>query len=213
MPLLLLLRHAENDYVKTGRLAGRLPGVHLNERGQKQAHELAEGLSNLPIKAIYSSPLERALETAAPLAEKLGLQVNIRESLIETDVGEWSGQELKSLRKHPAWKSVQQTPSRFRFPAGESFQECQTRLVTGIESLCASHNDNEIIACVTHADPIKLLIAYYLGMPLDNFQRLACDTASVTILALSGKGMILLKSNQRTPFNFSPPPLKTRAKK
>jgi probable phosphomutase (TIGR03848 family) len=202
MPLFLLIRHAENEYVKTGKLAGRLPGVHLNERGQKQALELAIALANVPIKAIYSSPMERARETAAPLAEKLGLEIQISENLTETGCGDWAGQELKSLRKLPSWKIVQDAPSRFRFPNGESFLDCQTRLVNAIETLVKAHSEEEIVACVSHADPIKLLAAYYLGMPLDHFQRLACDVASVTALILTNKGALLIKLNQRPPFNF-----------
>ena len=212
MPLLLLIRHGENEYVKTGKLAGRLPDVHLNERGQKQAIELAEALANAPIKAIYSSPMERARETAAPLAEKLGLELQIRPGLVETGIGEWAGQELKTLSKLPEWKTVQNSPSRFRFPEGESFVECQTRLVTEIEAIARAHADNEVIACVSHADPIKLIGAYYLGMPLDHFQRLACDTASVTMLMLSPKGVMLVKLNQRPPFNFPAPEKKKKTK-
>ncbi len=203
MPLLLLIRHGENEYVKTGKLAGRLPEVHLNERGQKQAVELAEALGNVPIKAIYSSPMERARETAAPLAEKLGLELQIHAGLLETQIGDWAGQELKALRKLPEWKIVQGAPSRFRFPNGESFAECQLRIVGALEALSQAHKAEEIIAVVSHADPIKLATAYYLGMPLDHFQRLGCDTASLTVLMLGEKGVQLTKLNQRAPFNLS----------
>lgn len=213
MPLLLLIRHGENDFVKTGKLAGRLPEVHLNERGRQQAEELAEALTNIPIKAIYSSPLERAQETAAPLAAKLGLDVQIRPGLIETGIGEWAGQELKALRKLPEWKVVQDAPSRFRFPEGESFAECQTRLVSEIESIVKAHERQDIIACVSHSDPIKLITAYYLGMPLDHFQRLGCDTASVTVLLLGEKGVLLSKLNQRPPFSFPAPEKPKKGKK
>lgn len=212
MPLLLLIRHGENEYVKTGKMAGRLPEVHLNEHGQKQATELAEALGNLPIKAIYSSPMERARETASPLAKKLGLEPQIRNGLIETDLGEWAGQELKTVRKLPSWKTVQENPSRFRFPNGESFVECQTRIVSEIEAIVKIHRDEEIIACVSHADPIKLLACYYLGMPLDHFQRLGCDTASITVLMLSQKGVQLTKLNQRLPFNFPIPEKRKKPK-
>jgi probable phosphoglycerate mutase len=212
MPLLLLIRHGENEFVKTGKLAGHLPEVHLNERGQKQAAELAEALGKLPIKAVYSSPLERARETAAPLAAALGLEPVIRAGLIETGIGDWAGQELKALSKLPEWKIVQGAPSRFRFPNGESFGECQARLVTEIETIAHAHKPDEIIVCVSHADPIKLVTAYYLGMPLDHFQRLACDTASLTALMLGEKGVMLAKLNQRPPFNF-PMPEKKNSKK
>ena len=212
MSSLLLIRHGENDYVKTGKLAGRLPEVHLNERGQQQAVELADALGSLPIKALYSSPLERARETAAPLAEKLGLTMEIRPGLLETGIGDWAGQELKALSKLPEWKTVQGAPSRFRFPNGESFAECQTRVVSEIESIVKLHKADEIIACVSHADPIKLVTAYYLGMPLDHFQRLGCDTASVTVLMLGEKGVLLARLNQRPPFSF-PMPEKKGSKK
>lgn len=213
MPLLLLIRHGENEFVKTGKLAGRLPEVHLNERGQKQAAELAEALKQLPLKAVYSSPLERARETAAPLAAALGLEVIIRPGLIETMIGDWAGQELKTLSKLPEWKHVQHNPSRFRFPNGESFGECQARLVSELEAIVKAHKAEEIIACVSHADPIKLVTAYYLGMPLDHFQRLGCDTASLTALMLGEKGVMLIKMNQRPPFNFQMPEKKAKTKK
>ncbi len=210
MPLLLLIRHGENDYVKTGRMAGRLPGVHLNERGQQQVHELAEALAKAPIQAIYSSPIERAMETAEPLAAKLGLQVNVRPGLLETNIGEWSGMELKAVRKLPEWKTVQSAPSRFRFPGGESFAEIQSRLVNEIESIAKGYKGGELVACISHADPIKLIVAYYMGMPLDHFQRLGCDTASVTMLMLSETGAVLLKLNQRPPFQFPAPQKKKK---
>lgn len=210
MPLILLIRHGENDYVKTGRMAGRLPGVHLNERGQQQTQELAEALAKAPLKAIYSSPIERAMETAGPLAQKLGLEINVRPGLLETNIGEWAGMELKTVRKFPEWKTVQSAPSRFRFPGGESFIEMQSRLVNEIESIVKGHKADELIACVSHADPIKLIVAYYMGMPLDHFQRLGCDTASVTMLMLGSTGAALLKLNQRPPFQFPGPDKKKK---
>ncbi len=211
MPLILLIRHGENEYVKTGKLAGHIPGVHLNERGQKQAAELAEALANAPIKAIYCSPLERAQETAAPLAARLGLEIQTRAGLLETNIGDWAGLELKVLGKLPEWKTVQGAPSRFRFPNGESFAECQIRVANEIEAIAKLHKADEVIALVSHADPIRLVTAYYLGMSLDHFQRLACDTASVTMLALADTGAFLHKLNQRPPFNF-PTPEKKKAK-
>jgi probable phosphoglycerate mutase len=213
MTLLLLIRHGENEYVKTGRMAGRLPGVHLNERGQAQARELAEALAGAPIRALYSSPMERALETAAPLAEKLGLEINVRPGLLESNIGDWAGMELKDARKLPEWKTVQSAPSRFRFPGGESFVEMQARLVNEIEGIARAHENDELVACVSHADPIKLIVAYYMGMPLDHFQRLACDTASVTVLMLGGTGAALLKLNERPPFQLPIPEKKSKKKK
>jgi probable phosphoglycerate mutase len=205
MPLLLLIRHGENDFVKTGKMAGHTPGVHLNERGVKQAAELGETLKEVPLAGIYSSPLERAIETAEPIAQGRELQIQIRPGLIESDIGEWQGSEVKHVRKLPEWQMVQHQPSRFRFPGGESFLEMQNRLVDEIETIANAHQPEDIVAVVFHADPIKLVIAYYLGMPLDNFQRISIDTASVTMLYVSPTGVSLVKQNLRPPFKLPAP--------
>jgi probable phosphoglycerate mutase len=212
MPLLLLIRHGENDFVKTGKMAGHTPGVHLNERGRQQAAELGETLKEVPLAAIYSSPLERALETAEPLRQGRALEIQVRRELIESDIGDWQGMELKQARKFPEWKLVQEQPSRFRFPGGESFQEMQTRLITEVEKIVKDHQPEDIVALVFHSDPIKLVVAYYLGMPLDNFQRIMIDTASVTLLYVSPHGVSLLKQNLRPPFKL-PAPEKRPGKK
>ena len=171
MTTLLLVRHGENDYLKQGRMPGRLSGIHLNKRGREQAAILAETLKMLPIQAIYSSPLERAIETAEPLAGSLGLAIQLRSGLMDTDVGEWQGMQLKKLRKNPLWKLVQEQPSQVRFPSGESFMELQERLVREIEAIRAIHKQKDVVAVVFHADPIKLVIAHYIGLSLDNFQK------------------------------------------
>ena len=204
MPLLLLIRHGENEFVKTGKLAGRLPNVHLNERGRQQAVELAEALSDVPLKAIYASPLERARETAEALAGERKLEIQLRPDLMDTNIGKWQGRTLKQVRRLKKWKIVQQAPSRFTFPEGESFLQNQTRIVSCLDEIAASHKPKDIVAVVFHADPIKLAVAHYLGMPLDHFQRLGCDTASVTILFVSETGAHLVKLNQRPPFDFLP---------
>ena len=204
MPLLLLIRHGENDYTKTHRLAGRLPGVHLNEHGQKQAEALAEALTQVPIKAIYSSPLERAMETATPIAESVGLTIQKEKRLLEMNVGDWQGKSLKRLYLHKHWKVVQRAPSRAKFPNGETFYECQNRIVKTIDTILSKHKPKDVIACVFHADPIKLAVAHYIGLPLDQFQRLGCDTGSVTALTIGEMGAMLLKLNQRPPFDFLP---------
>jgi len=204
MPLLLLIRHGENEYVKTGKLAGRLPGVHLNEHGRQQAAELAEALKQIPIKAIYSSPLERVIETTEPIAEGRKLEIQLRPDLMDNDIGKWQGRSLKQLSRTKKWKIVQQAPSRFKFPEGESFLETQARIASTLDEIAASHKPKDIVAVVFHADPIKLAVAHYLGMPLDHFQRLACDTGSITVLFLSETGAHLIKLNQRPPFELLP---------
>lgn len=202
MPLILLIRHGENEYVKKGRLAGRLAGVHLNEHGQEQAARLAEKLGDAPLKAVYSSPLERAVETASPLAAALGLEVSIRPGLLETDFGDWTDKTLKSLRRRKLWKIVQGAPSRMRFPEGESFAECQVRIVNELETLADLHRENDLLACVFHSDPIKLAVAYYLGISLDHFQRLNISPASLTGLVLGEGHSRLLFINYDLALNF-----------
>ena len=202
MPILLLIRHGENDYLKTGRMAGRLPGIHLNQPGQEQAAALAESLKAWPIKAIHASPLERAVETAEPLARALGLAIQLHPSLMDTDVGDWQGMPLKKLRKLPLWKQVQEQPSQVRFPGGESFLELQERLVREIETLCAAYKRKDMLAVVFHADPIKLVLAHFMDMPLDAFQRLMVAPGSVSILVLGKSGGTLAGLNLRPPFGM-----------
>lgn len=205
MPLLLLIRHGENDFVKTGKMAGRLPGVHLNERGQKQAQALGEALKDVPIKAVYSSPLERAMETATPIASALKLQIILESAVMDADIGKWQGKSWKVLRLTKVWKIVQNSPSRFRFPDGESFPEMQTRIASTLERIIKKHNKpQDIIVVVFHADPIKLAVSYFLGLPLDHFQRLSCDTGSLTAIHVSESGTNLIKLNQRPPLDFLP---------
>ena len=204
MPLLLLIRHGENDFTKKHKLAGHLPDVHLNERGQKQAQDLADALKDVPIKAIYSSPLERAQETAMPIATARRLEVQTEAGLIETNVGKWQGKSLAALRLQKHWKVVQQAPSRAQFPEGETFYECQSRIVSTLDAIIRKHKPQDIIACVFHADPIKLAISHFLGMPLDHFQRLSCDTGSLTALHVGDASANLIKLNQRPPFDFLP---------
>lgn len=204
MPLLLLIRHGENDYTKTHKLAGRLSGVHLNEHGRKQAQALAEALAQVPIKAVYSSPLERAMETATTIAKSVRLTVQKEKGLLETNVGDWQGKSLKRLYLHKHWRVVQRAPSRAQFPNGETFHECQYRIVSTLDAILSRHKPNDIVACVFHADPIKLAVAHYIGLPLDQFQRLGCDTGSVTALAVGEMSATLLKLNQRPPFDFLP---------
>jgi probable phosphoglycerate mutase len=186
-------------------MAGRLPGVHLNKKGREQAQALAEKLAGAPIKAIYSSPLERAVETAEPLAKTLGLDLTLRPGLMETDIGEWQGLKAKGLSRLKIWKIVQNRPSLLRFPGGESFLETQQRICQELFSLAAQHDPKDIFACVSHADPIKLAVAYFIGLPLDMFQRLAVSPASVTALMLGEGSSALLALNYDFSFNLSKP--------
>ncbi len=195
MPTILLIRHGENEYTRSGKLAGRLPGVHLNEHGRAQAEALAAALLEAPLKAIYSSPLERAVETAVPIAKAHGLKVQKRSGLIETRLGSWEGQSVKRLSRSKQWKQLQQHPARFQFPGGEWMAEQQARLVAEIEAICAAHRPKELVAVVGHADPFKLIVAHYMGIPLDLFQRLLIDTGSISTLMLGDGEARLLNLN------------------
>jgi probable phosphoglycerate mutase len=202
MPLLLLIRHGENDYTKKRKLAGYTPGVHLNEHGQEQARQLADSLKGVPIKAIYTSPLERAMETATPIAQARNLQIQIDPRLMETNVGKWQGRSLKSLMLNKHWKVVQRAPSRAQFPEGETFYECQARVTAALDEICRKYKQQDIVVCVFHADPIKLAVSHFIGLPLDHFQRLSCDTGSLTVLYVGEMGAALIKLNQHPPFEF-----------
>ncbi|GIV76353.1 MSMEG_4193 family putative phosphomutase [Litorilinea aerophila] len=191
---ILLIRHGENDWVGSNRLAGRTPGVHLNERGRQQVQQLIELLSRQPVSAIYSSPLERCLETAQPVAEALGLPVITEEAVQEVDYGDWQGGELKALSQTPEWSLVQHHPSSFRFPGGESLREVQFRAVTAIERMRERH-PNQLVAVFSHGDVIRTSLAHYMGTPLDLFQRIGIGTASISGLAFHGARPMVLFVN------------------
>lgn len=214
MATILLIRHGVNDFVGK-RLAGRLPNVHLNDTGKKQAELIANALKEAPIKAIYSSPLERTMETAAPLAVALNLEVIPQPGLLEVDFGEWQGKRFGQMHRSKLWKTVQENPVEMRFPGGESFPEAQARIANTIQTINAAHDEKDVVACFSHSDSIKLAIAYFLDMPLNAFQRIGVDTASVTGLFLSKEGKpFMLFVNQRLSFEWpKEEPKKVRRKK
>ena len=198
MATIVLVRHATT--ATTGkRLGGWTPGVHLDERGQRQAADVAERLGALDVAAVYASPLERTQETAKAIAKAAGLRVRTRKGLGEVDYGTWTNQPLGNLRRRKLWQVVQRTPSRMAFPEGESIRGAQQRAVDQLEQLAADHGDDTIV-CVSHADVIKAVVAHFVGMPLDTFQRLVVSPASVTILALpEGGAPALLRFNDTGP--------------
>jgi probable phosphoglycerate mutase len=196
---LLLIRHATNDWVGK-KLAGWTPGVHLNDEGQAQAAALARRLADVPLAAIYSSPLERTMETAQPLAEAQGLTVEVREELGETGYGEWTGRSLKELKDEDLWPVVQVYPSGARFPGGEAMRETQTRIVAALDAIREAH-PKQTVAVVSHSDPIKMAVANYAGLPLDLFQRLAVSPASVTAITFTrfGPRLVCLNYTESLP--------------
>ncbi len=194
MTTVLLIRHASNDYLKDKRMAGRKSGVHLNEQGQREAHALAQRLATAPLRAIYSSPLERAQETAHILAQPHQLTVQIHDGLIEVDVGDWTDQTIADLEKTAMWQQMLARPFDFRFPNGEGNADVHARIVATIDALVAAHREH-IIALVSHADPIKIALAHYLGMNLHYFNRLAIEPASVSILKFNETQTVLYRLN------------------
>jgi probable phosphoglycerate mutase len=196
MTLIYLIRHAENEQLKKGRLVGWKPGVHLNEHGRAQAKALGDLLQKAKFKAIYASPLERTTETAQLIARAQSLDVVSREGLGEIHFGTWQGYTFKTLRRRKLWPVIQRTPSLARFPNGESIPEAQARIVAELDELRTKHHQRKAaFACVSHADMIKLAVAHYIGLPLDMYQRLVIEPASVTILAIRDSQIKLLKFN------------------
>lgn len=184
MTTILLIRHAVNDYVKTGKLAGWTPEVHLNDEGKAQAEALGKRLADAPIKHIYASPLERTMETAEAIRQHhphLKIEHNLE--IAEVRYGDWEGMAISALRGRKMWEIVQEYPSRASFPNGETMRGVHVRAVNGIESIVARH-PGEMIVVVSHADIIKMVMAHYLGMHLDNFQRIVISPASISTLML-----------------------------
>lgn len=185
MTQILLIRHAVNDFVKTGKLAGWTPGVHLNDEGKAQAEALGKRLADVPIKHLYASPLERTMETAEAIAQHHpGLQIQHKEGIGEVRYGDWEGKAIADLTKRKMWSVVQEYPSRAGFPNGETMRAVQNRIVDAMEELVQEH-PREIVAIVFHADLIKMTLAHYLGMHLDNFQRIAISPASISTLIIT----------------------------
>lgn len=182
MTKILLIRHATNDTVGI-RLSGRRAGVHLNEAGRLQAQKLAARLEGMKIHAVYSSPLERAVETAEPIAKILNLETVIDEDFLEINFGDWTFKTFEELDKLPQFQQFNSFRSFTRVPGGESMAEAQLRMINGIEKLCEKH-PNETVALVSHADMIKSVVAYYTGTHLDLFHRVEISPASVSIIEI-----------------------------
>lgn len=194
--IVLLIRHGQTP--TTGQiLPGRTPGLRLSERGQEQARDVASRLEGLALDAVYSSPMERAQETAAPTAAGQGLQLLADANLIECDFGQWTGEKLTELNKLPEWKQVQSSPSTFRFPEGESFTEMQDRMVSAVKDIVQRH-PGQVVAAFSHADTIKAAVAYFVGTPLDSFQKIHIDTASISAVEFTTEGTRMLVTNSRT---------------
>jgi probable phosphoglycerate mutase len=183
---LYLIRHAVT--AETGvTLSGRQSGIALSTAGVAMAERAAAMLADLPVRAVYTSPILRCRQTARSFGAEWALDPIVDRGLIEADYGTWSGRSLKSLYRLKAWQRLMESASRFRFPQGETLGEVQRRSVAAVEALAQRHGDNDV-ALVSHADVIRVILAHYLGMPLDLVHRLSVAPASVSIVELYRSG-------------------------
>jgi len=185
MSTLFLVRHGLT--AQTGKtLYGRADGIPLDERGLAQADDLVARFAPVRLTAIYSSPLERCVQSVAPLARAQRLEVVRRPGLIEMDAGSWTGKPISRLRRTQRWKEVQTSPSTFRFPGGgESFAEARVRVVAEVEAIAKRHRRGRVLVA-THGDIVRILLSHFEGAPLDAFQRTVVETASVSVLTIDG---------------------------
>ncbi len=191
----VLVRHGATATTGTV-LPGRAPGLHLSDLGRTQADAVAERLTALRPRpaALYASPLERTRETAAPIARALGLRPVVARGLLECDFGTWTGERLAVLAKRPQWRTVQNSPSTFHFPEGESFSQMQLRIWRTIEQVAERHRQKTVVL-VSHADPIKAAVTYAQGVALDLFQRTVISPCSVSVIALTDGAPVVLCVN------------------
>ncbi|MBI1802111.1 MAG: histidine phosphatase family protein [Chloroflexi bacterium] len=198
MTTFFLVRHATNDWVKKGRLPGWTEGIHLNEEGRKQAEALAERLRPVKFNAVYSSHLERAQETAERIVVGRKLSIVVRPCLADLKTGDWTGRSVKQVARTKLWKQIQLMPTHTRMPGGESFSEMQGRLISELEAIHAAHPKGTV-AIVSHADAIKVVIAHYLKLHLDQFQRIVISPASLSIVQVEGGMARLIRLNDTGP--------------
>lgn len=220
MPTVILVRHGRSSANTSGVLAGRTPGVKLDEIGLQQAAAVAERLAQLPLAAIVTSPLERCKQTAAAIAKShQELRPATDRRLTECGYGDWTGRQLSTLMKDPLWPVVQQHPSAVTFPNGESMRAMQQRAVDAVRqhdaAICESHGAGALWVAVSHGDVIKAIVADALGQHLDTFQRIVVDTASTTIISYTPTRPFLVRLNDSGSelASLVPPPPKGRRRK
>ncbi len=216
MTTLVLVRHGLT--AMTGPLlAGWTPGLHLDERGQKQAAAVAERLRPVPFAAIVSSPLDRCLDTAAAIAAGRDQEVQVERRIGECRYGDWTGKALKDLAKEPMWKVVQQHPSAAVFPGpeGEPLRETQNRAVAAVRDWNTQLGPDATWLACSHGDVIKAITADALGLHLDQFQRILIDPCSVTIIRYTETRPFVVRVNDTggSVADLLPPPRKGRRRK
>jgi broad specificity phosphatase PhoE len=191
--VILLVRHAETDAVGV-RLTGRQPGVALNGRGLAQVEQVCRYLRDVPLTAIYSSPLERALGTASPIAASHGLEVRIDHALNEVDFGEWTGLTFDALARLPGWRRFNESRGSADVPGGERAPEMQRRIVSALADLGRRHQ-GQVIAAVSHAELIRAAVLHATGAPLRDWQRVEISPASITTIQYEGDDGRLIAVN------------------
>jgi probable phosphoglycerate mutase len=180
MTTFLLVRHGETDAVGK-MIAGWQSGWHLNSAGKAQVEQLAQRLSRLPIAAVYTSPLERAVETAEPIAQCHGLNPQLQQQFGEFRFGEWEGKTIEELDGDSEWRRFNAHRSEVRAPGGELILETQARMVAQLRCVREAHPD-EAVVVVSHGDPLRAVVAHYMGIPLDLLLRFEISPASVTVI-------------------------------
>ncbi len=219
MATVLLVRHGRSGANQRGVLAGRSPGVLLDEEGEAQAAATAKRIAGLPIRVVVSSPLERCQQTAQAIAAELGkpLEVRVDDRFIECGYGDWTGEELKKLAKDPLWKVVQGHPSAATFPAGESIRDMQSRALSAARDWDATvsreHGAQALWVAVSHGDVIKSILADALGAHLDNFQRIVVDPASVSVVTYTPLRPFVVRFNEHGDLQGLAPPGRSRRRK
>lgn len=202
----LLVRHGRSTSNAAGTLAGRTPGVDLDDQGRTQATALAGRLTAIPIHRLVCSPMERCRQTLAPLAAELGLEVETDDRLLEVDYGSWSGRELTALLHEPLWRVVQAHPSAAVFPNGEGLAEMSARAVDAIRAIRrAATTDTTVLVC-SHGDVIKAILADALGLHLDSFQRIVVAPASVSVVRYTPLRPFVERVNDTGDPILAPPP-------
>lgn len=198
MPIFLLIRHGKTEHVENEVLAGRID-TPLTDEGRLQAQRLAEVLSERPVKAIYSSPMCRAVETAQPLAEALHLFVEMDPMLTQVDFGEWQGMEFEDLQKREDWVAFKDDPASVSCPGGENMPAVRHRVMLGLQRIGSSYEDDDLVAIFAHGSIIRHAIAFFLDMPLSSLNRVRIDPASVSALQVMNGTAVLQSLNRSYP--------------
>lgn len=219
MTTVLLVRHGRTTANTAGVLAGRSPGVHLDDHGEQQARALADRLGGLPLAGVVTSPLARCRETARLLLSGREIPVHTDRGLAEVDYGAWTNRALRDLAKEPLWQTVQRHPTAAVFPEGEGLAAMAARAVGTVRrwdaAVAEQHGPDAVWAAVSHGDVLKAVLADALGLHLDQFQRLVVDPASVSVVRYAAERPFVLMTNSTAGdlAGLRPPPARRRTRR